>query len=157
MARPTRLDRLGSRYWFVPTLLTLGAIALALVTLRLDARVAPGDLPSVPLLSGWVRADGARTLLGTVAGSLITVLGLVVSLTMGAPPPDDAPEGDGVDADVIPLRSGHTGYLQAIDGPGLAHLALGESANDPFTAIDAADRLAEGLELPSRRAPPPTV
>lgn len=343
----TWLDRLGSSYWFVPTLMTLGAILLALVTLRLDARISPGDLPSIPLLTGRVQADGARTLLGTVAGSLITVTGLVFSLTMVAlpmaaqqfgprlvgnfmrdrgnqavlgvflatfvycltvlravrspyaptpeelavgavtdpgfvpqlslvaafvltlaslfvliyfihhvaesiqvgnvmarvsrilaerlgsyppgsddePPPDDAPRGEGFDADVITLRSEHTGYLQAIDGAGLARLAqdlevrlrlhhrpgayvmrggplvdvrpesgaeavrerigthlvfgrvrtyqqdpsflfdqllevalraLSPGVNDPFTAIDAVDRLAEGLELLSRRAPPRT-
>lgn len=351
----TLLDRLGSSYWFVPTLMTLSAIVLAMVTLRLDTVTSSSVLDGIPLLGSRVQADGARTLLGSVAGSLITVTGLVFSLTMVAlpmaaqqfgprlvgnfmrdrgnqtvlgvflatyvycltvlrsirspdlpsadelangavadpgfvpqislaaafvltmaslfvliyfihhvaesiqvgnvmarvsrllaarvasyPPLTDAKDADeaarepdqvgddlaGFDADVITVRSEHTGYLQAIDGAGLARLAkeagarirlhhrpgayvmrggpladvqpesaadavrdriptnlvfgrirthqqdpgflfdqllevalraLSPGINDPFTAIDAIDRLAEGLDLLSRRAPTPST
>ncbi|MFO7544872.1 MAG: DUF2254 domain-containing protein, partial [Trueperaceae bacterium] len=82
----TLLDRLGSSYWFLPSLMTLAAIVLAQITLRIDTAVSSDALDAIPLLRSRVQADGARTLLGSVAGSLITVTGLVFSITMVALP-----------------------------------------------------------------------
>jgi uncharacterized membrane protein len=82
----TLLDRLGSSYWFLPSVMTLAAIVLAQFTLWIDTTVSSGALDAIPLLGSRVQADGARTLLGSVAGSLITVTGLVFSLTMVALP-----------------------------------------------------------------------
>lgn len=76
------LSEIGSSYWFVPTILTVGAIALASVMVQLDGAISPQDLPALPGLSNLVQASGARELLATVAGSIITVTSLVFSLTM---------------------------------------------------------------------------
>src|SRR5690606_23948971 len=76
------LSEIGSSYWLVPTILTVGAIALASVMVQLDGAISPQDLPALPGLSNLVQASGARELLATVAGSIITVTSLVFSLTM---------------------------------------------------------------------------
>jgi uncharacterized membrane protein len=68
--------------WFVPTLCTLGAVLLATVIVRLDAQWnLEGALGGV-LFSGG--AEGARGVLTAVAGSLITVTGVVFSVTIVA-------------------------------------------------------------------------
>lgn len=75
------LDRLGSSYWFLPSLLVLASLALSAGTLALDQ--SGGRFSSwLPWFGGIQRADGARTLLSTVAGSIITVAGVVFSMTM---------------------------------------------------------------------------
>lgn len=77
------LERLGSSYWFLPSLLALAGLGLSAGTLALDQ--AGGLAASwLPWFGGIERADGARTLLSTVAGSTITVAGVVFSMTMVA-------------------------------------------------------------------------
>lgn len=74
--------RLRATYWFVPSLMTLGAIALAILMTAVDRHSwADG------WLTGWVYsggADGARALLAAVAGSMITVVSLTFSVTIVA-------------------------------------------------------------------------
>jgi uncharacterized membrane protein len=82
----TRLSLLWSSIrdslWFIPTLCTVGAVLLAIVIVRLDAGWdLVGALGGV-LFSGG--ADGARGVLSAVAGSLITVTGVVFSVTIVA-------------------------------------------------------------------------
>ena len=68
--------------WFIPALCTVGAVLLAVLIARLDARwEASGALGGV-LFSGG--AEGARGVLSAVAGSLITVTGVVFSVTVVA-------------------------------------------------------------------------
>jgi uncharacterized membrane protein len=70
-------------YWFVPALMTLGASLLALALTALDA--ALGDEAIAGL--AWVYGggpEGARALLSTVAGSVITVAGTTFSITIAA-------------------------------------------------------------------------
>jgi uncharacterized membrane protein len=74
-------ERLNGSYWFVPALLGFGAVLLSFGMLALDRylgdeRVA--ELGFVP----YVRAEGARAVLTTVASSMITVGGVVFSLTL---------------------------------------------------------------------------
>ncbi len=72
-----------SSFWFVPTVVVLDAVVLAIVLITVDATV---DLPVVerwPLLFGS-GAAGARGLLTAVAGSMITVAGVVFSITLVA-------------------------------------------------------------------------
>ncbi len=73
-------DQLRSSFWFLPVLLMLAAMALAATTLALDARqeFAWGGL----LYNGG--PDGARVVLGTIAGSMVTVGATVFSVTMVA-------------------------------------------------------------------------
>ncbi len=75
------LERVAASYWFIPMLMGLGAVGLSVVTLRIDEAVGAGQLVDF----GFVTLngpDGARALLSTVAGSIITVAGVVFSLTM---------------------------------------------------------------------------
>ena len=68
----TYWDRLRSSFWFVPSLMAGGAAALALASVALDATVT---LESVQALS-WAYtggAEGASSVLGTIAGSMITI------------------------------------------------------------------------------------
>ena len=72
-----------SSFWFFPAVVVLDAVVLAIVLITVDATV---DLPVVerwPLLFGS-GAAGARGLLTAVAGSMITVAGVVFSITLVA-------------------------------------------------------------------------
>jgi uncharacterized membrane protein len=74
--------RLRSSYWFLPSLITLGAIGLAVAFVRLDQH-----LTHLPAGLGWVYAggaEGARSLLSAVAGSMVTVVSVTFSVTVVA-------------------------------------------------------------------------
>jgi len=85
---PARLrdfwEAISSSLWFVPSLLTGLAAVLALGTVALDA--------ALPNHTGWGYAggaDGAREVLSTIAGSMITVAGvsfsvMIVALTLAS-------------------------------------------------------------------------
>ena len=76
-------DRVHSSFWFLPAVMAGGAIALAFVTVALD-----------PLVTNWVRrnwgwtftggAEGTSTVLGSIAASMITLAGVVFSMTLVA-------------------------------------------------------------------------
>jgi uncharacterized membrane protein len=70
-----------SSLWFLPALMTLGAVGLAIVTVWLDQHGfgSPEETSWFILIAG---AEGARGVLGTVAGSIITVTGVVFSITI---------------------------------------------------------------------------
>jgi uncharacterized membrane protein len=73
---------LTTGYWFVPSVMTAASVVLALVMVAANRRVVG---PRLEL--GWVYAggsDGAKTLLSAVAGSVITVAGVVFSITVAA-------------------------------------------------------------------------
>ncbi|MEO5590284.1 MAG: DUF2254 domain-containing protein [Gemmatimonadaceae bacterium] len=70
-----------SSFWFVPAAMALGAVLLAFGTVALDRSGAGGLLENV----GWIYsggAEGASAVLGTVASSMMTVTGLVFSMTL---------------------------------------------------------------------------
>lgn len=70
-------------YWFVPSLMSVGSAVLAVVMLAIDASLQPAWL----IDSGWAgynSAEGARTLLATVAGSMIGVAGVTFSITIAS-------------------------------------------------------------------------
>ncbi|MEW5928601.1 MAG: DUF2254 domain-containing protein [Gemmatimonadota bacterium] len=81
-------EALRSSYWFVPALMALGAAALAFGMVALDGRVGSEAVESL----GWIYTggpEGARGVLSTIAGSMITVAGvtfsvLVVALSLAA-------------------------------------------------------------------------
>ena len=69
--------------WFLPSLMTVGAAALALITIQLDVmEVLPEAPAGVWLFSGT--ASGARGVLSAIASGLITVTGVVFSVTIVA-------------------------------------------------------------------------
>jgi uncharacterized membrane protein len=70
--------------WFLPTLFTLGAGGLALGLIRLDTQLGDfGDRQDLWWLFGG-GAEGARGVLGAIAGSIMTVTGVVFSVTIVA-------------------------------------------------------------------------
>lgn len=72
-----------SSFWFVPALMVVDAVVLALLLITLDTSVDLHLAARWPLLFGAVAA-GACGLLTTVASSMITVAGLVFSITLVA-------------------------------------------------------------------------
>lgn len=76
-------ETLRSTYWFLPTLMMLAALGLSYAFLMLDQHV------KVPATSGfaWIyagSATGARSVLSTIAASVITVAGTTFSITIAA-------------------------------------------------------------------------
>ena len=72
-----------SSFWFVPALMVLDAVVLATVLITVDATVDLHAVERWPLVFG-AGAAGARGLLTAVAGSMITVAGVVFSITLVA-------------------------------------------------------------------------
>jgi uncharacterized membrane protein len=78
-----RLQAVRATYWFVPGIMALLAILLGAVMIWLDVRLGSGWIKGI----SWyqqIRADGAREVLSTIAGSMITVAGVVFSITIVA-------------------------------------------------------------------------
>jgi uncharacterized membrane protein len=67
--------------WFIPTLMVVGAVALAALLLFVDSDVLDDPDRSALWLFGG-SASAARSLLSTVAGSLITVISVAFSITI---------------------------------------------------------------------------
>lgn len=78
----SRWEGMISSFWFVPGLLTVGAVVLFVVTHQIDRLLSVG-LEELPLIFAG-GATAARSLLSTIAGSLITVVATVFSLTIVA-------------------------------------------------------------------------
>ena len=77
------LSRLNSSYWFVPLIVTLAGLALAVLLLVLDTFVSVG----VGGVIGVIRPsspDGARALLSAVIGAMITAISVTFSVTIVA-------------------------------------------------------------------------
>src|SRR5690606_1084595 len=74
---------LRSSFWFVPALIVLASVALAAGMVAMDRALdgAPGERWPALFASD---ADGARELLAIIAGSMITVAGVVFSITIAA-------------------------------------------------------------------------
>jgi len=76
-------DSLHSSYWFVPTIMAVSAIALAVTMLTLDRTGASKAIAKF----GWIYTggpEGARSLLSAVAGSIISVAATSFSITIVA-------------------------------------------------------------------------
>lgn len=77
-----RWEQVKNSYWFVPSVMFIGAILLALLIVRLDLYLARSDFladsPWFPKFEG----DAARSILSTIASGMVTVTGLVFSLTI---------------------------------------------------------------------------
>ena len=78
---PWRRDALRTNLWFVPMIEVLGAIVLFGITHALDQQAHPGGL----VLPSWMdfgTADAARRILTALAAAVITVVGIVFSITI---------------------------------------------------------------------------
>lgn len=76
-----RLEEIRSSYWFLPILMALIAVLLALLTGWIDRTVPSGSLESLGSIWGG-DVDGVRLLLTTIASSTITVAGVSFSILM---------------------------------------------------------------------------
>lgn len=74
-------DSLRASYWFVPSLMTFGALLLAFFMIRLDRSLDLETLRSLGFIY-YNQPDGARSLVSTVASSMITVAGTTFSITL---------------------------------------------------------------------------
>jgi len=77
------LQAVRTSYWFIPSLMALAAVMLGAGMVWLDVWLGTGWLKGV----SWyqqIQADGAREVLSTIAGSMITVAGVVFSITIVA-------------------------------------------------------------------------
>ena len=76
-------DSVRSSFWFLPSVMAGGAMVLAFVTVALDTPITDW------LTLNWGLtftggAEGASSLLGAIAGSMITIAGVVFSMTLVA-------------------------------------------------------------------------
>ena len=76
-------EKLRSSYWFLPSVMALGAIGCALGLGVLD-HTWHGELNRLLAWLPGIEAKGARAFLSTVAGATITVTGVVFSVTIVA-------------------------------------------------------------------------
>lgn len=76
-------ERIRTSFWFVPSAMLGGAVVLFLLTISVDYHLKDGWQESVWYVYAG-GSDGARALLSTVAGSMITVTGVVFSITIVA-------------------------------------------------------------------------
>ena len=71
----------SSSLWFVPVLIVVGYVSLAIALIEVDGRIDRELLAEYPRIFG-AGADGSRGMLSSIAGSMITVAGLTFSLTL---------------------------------------------------------------------------
>ena len=76
-------QRLAGSLWFVPALIVLGAVGLAVAMVEVSTLTDRKALARFPRLFG-AGAEGARGVLATIAGSMITVAGVTFSITVVA-------------------------------------------------------------------------
>jgi uncharacterized membrane protein len=74
---------LPSSFWFVPTLIVAGSITLAMALVEAHSTGSAQWLARWPRLFG-ASAEGARGMLSTIAGSMMTVVGVTFSMTLVA-------------------------------------------------------------------------
>ncbi len=77
-------DALQSSYWVLPAIMTLAAAGAAQAVLALDWALLDRGVAVVSWLHGAGEPEGARALLSTLAGSMITVAGVTFSILIVA-------------------------------------------------------------------------
>jgi uncharacterized membrane protein len=76
-------EQIRSSFWFLPTLMAIGSAALAYLMVSVDQQYSD-ELPDFLSWAYTGGAEGASAVLGTIAGSMITLAGVVFSLTLVA-------------------------------------------------------------------------
>jgi uncharacterized membrane protein len=74
---------LRSSFWFMPSLIVAASIVLAVALIETDSAMGDRWLAQWPRLFG-AGPEGARQLLSTLAGSMMTVMGITFSMTLVA-------------------------------------------------------------------------
>lgn len=77
------MEKARTSFWFVPSLMVCVAIFLAVFTVYIDAFFIPRNKFSFPLIYG-TDVNAIRSLLSTIAGSMITVTSIAFSITIVA-------------------------------------------------------------------------
>lgn len=72
---------LRSSFWFTPSLIVVGSIVFAAALIEADSAGSARWLAQWPRLFG-AGAEGARQMLSTLAGSMMTVMGITFSMTL---------------------------------------------------------------------------
>lgn len=72
---------LRSSFWFTPSLIVVLSVALAVAMIEVDSAVSNQWLTRWPRLFG-AGAEGARGMMSTIAGSMITVVGVTFSMIL---------------------------------------------------------------------------
>lgn len=78
-----QVEAIRASYWFVPAVMACCAVLLGVGVIWLDVWLGSSWFEGI----SWyqqIRADGAREVLSTIAGSMITVAGVVFSITLVA-------------------------------------------------------------------------
>lgn len=78
----TFFEQLGGSFWFFPSVMVLVAILASQATISIDQM---NILPSSSSALSWLYTgspDGARSVLSTIAGSMISIAGVTFSITM---------------------------------------------------------------------------
>ena len=70
-----------SSFWFVPAVIVVGCVTLAVVLIQIESVRSDRWLAEWPLLFG-AGAEGARGMMSTIAGSMITVVGVTFSMIL---------------------------------------------------------------------------
>jgi uncharacterized membrane protein len=76
-------SNLRSSFWFMPSLMVVASIAFAAVMIEADSAGSDRWLARWPRLFG-VGAEGARDMLSTLAGSMMSIMGVTFSMTLVA-------------------------------------------------------------------------
>jgi len=77
----TFFERLSGSFWFLPSVMVLIAILASQATITFDQTNIPSSSPAL----SWLYTgspDGARAVLSTISGSMISVAGVTFSITM---------------------------------------------------------------------------
>lgn len=77
-------DALRSSFWFLPALMAVGAVVLAFATVAADETSPVRDWLLERRWTYTGGAEGASLVLSTIAGSMITIAGVVFSMTLVA-------------------------------------------------------------------------
>ena len=74
-------SNLRSSFWFMPSMIVVAGIALAAVLIEADSAVSDRWLVQWPRMLG-AGAEGARGMMSTIAGSMMTVVGVTFSMVL---------------------------------------------------------------------------
>lgn len=77
------IDRLAGTLWFIPAVMAVASLLAATLSLYIDSRWQPGDDGFFSVLF-QANVSGAQAMLSTIAGSMMTVAGVVFSVTVVA-------------------------------------------------------------------------
>ena len=74
-------SNLRSSFWFMPSMIVMASIALAAALIETDSFVSEQSLKQWPRIFG-AGPEGARGMMSTIAGSMMTVVGVTFSMVL---------------------------------------------------------------------------